>query len=314
MPERARRHLPRFLVPCAYFALAAAVFATNGIPTERGMLTIWILGGLLCLSLGSLSSFFRSLLLEWLPLLAALTLYDVLRGIGAGHMPIHADFQIWLDRYVFGFGSVPSVWLQQHLWHPSHVSLVDYAAFGTYMSYFLVTPFALGALWLIDRPLFRSYARRLTLLSFAAVAWFTACPTVPPWLASQKNLIGSVQRLNNSIAPNNGWFDPTALWERGVRLANDLASFPSLHEGMTILLSIMLWRHVRPVLRVVLVAYPLAMAFSLVYLGEHYVSDLAAGAILTVAVCYAEPRLLRTLRSRRRARVRTHPEPASEIA
>lgn len=314
MPERARRLLPRFLVPCAYFALAAAVFATNGIPTERGTLTVWILGGLLCLSLGSLSNFFRSLLLEWLPLLAALTLYDVLRGIGTGHMPIHADFQIWLDKYVFGFGSVPSVWLQQRLWHPSHVSIVDYAAFGTYMSYFLVTPFALGALWLIDRPLFRSYARRLTLLSFAAVAWFTACPTVPPWLASQKNLIGSVQRLNNSIAPNNGWFDPTALWERGVNLANDLAAFPSLHEGMTILLSIMLWRRVRPVFRTVLVAYPLVMAFSLVYLGEHYVSDLVAGAALTAAVCYAEPRLVRAFLKRWRARARTHSEPAPELA
>lgn len=314
MPEYARRHLHRLLVPCAYFALAAAVFATGGIPTERGMLTVWILGGLLCLSLGSLSSFFRSLLLEWLPLLAALTLYDVLRGVGAGDMPIHAHFQIWLDTYVFGFGSVPSVWLQQHLWHPSHVSIVDYAAFGTYMSYFLVTPFALGALWLIDRPVFRSYARRLTLLSFAAVAWFTACPTMPPWLASQKGLIGSVQRLNNSIAPNNGWFDPTTLWERGVRLANDLAAFPSLHEGMTILLSITLWRHVRPVFRVALVAYPLMMAFSLVYLGEHYVSDLAAGALLTVAVGYAEPRLLRALLRRRRTRVTTRTEPAPKLA
>ena len=281
---------------------------------ERGMLTAWILGGLLCLSLGSLSNFFRSLLLEWLPLLAALTLYAVLRGVGPGHMPIHADFQISLDKYVFGFGSVPSVWLQQHLWHPTHVSVIDYVAFATYMSYFLVTPLALGALWLVDRSLFRSYARRLTLLSFAAVAWFRACPTMPPWLASQKDLIGSVQRLNNSIAPNSGWFDPTALWERGVQLANALAAFPSLHEGMTILLSIMLWRRVRPAFRVVLIAYPLVMAFSLVYLGEHYVSDLVAGALLTGAVCWAEPRLLRALRARRRARLTRRSGPVTEPA
>jgi len=137
---------------------------------------------------------------------------------------------------------------------------------------------------------------------------------MPPWLASQKDIIGSVQRLNNSIAPNSGWFDPTALWERGVQLANALAAFPSLHEGMTILLSIMLWRRVRPAFRVVRIAYPLVMAFSLVYLGEHYVSDLVAGALLTGAVCWAEPRLLRALRARRRARLTRRSGPVTEPA
>jgi membrane-associated phospholipid phosphatase len=50
--------------------------------------------------------------------------------------------------------------------------------------------------------------------------------------------------------------------------------------------------------RPLLVAYPLAMAFSLVYLGEHYVADLAAGAALVAAVSYAEPRLLTALQAR----------------
>jgi hypothetical protein len=309
--QRARRAALRVLVPAAYLGLAAAVFSVRGIPTERGMLTLWILGALLCLSLGSLSSFVRSLLLEWLPLLAALTLYDVLRGVGTGRVPIHGRFQIWLDRHVFGFGSVPSVWLQRHLWHPGRVSVLDFAAFGVYMSYFLATPIALGVTWLVDRKLFRRYARQLTLLSFGAVAFFTVCPTIPPWLASQKQMIGETQRLIGVI--HAGSFDPTPVWERGVRLANDLAAFPSLHEAMTILLVVVLWRRSPRLLRPLLAAYPLAMAFSLVYLGEHYVTDLVAGAVLTVVVVRVEPRLLRALEERRR-RLAVRVEPAYEAA
>lgn len=296
--QRARRTALRVLVPAAYLALAGAVFAVRGVPTERGMLSLWILGALLCLSLGSLSSFVRSLLLEWLPLLAALTLYDILRGVGAGRVPIHGRLQVWVDRHVFGGGSVPSVWLQQHLWHPGRTSAVDVGAFAVYMSFFLATPVALGVVWLVDRGLFRRYARRLTLLSFAAVAFFTVSPTIPPWLASQKHMIGSVQRLVGLI--HVGTFDPTPVWERGLRLANDLAAFPSLHEAMTILLAAVLWRRVPGFLRPALALYPLAMAFSLVYLGEHYVCDLVGGALLAAAVVYAEPRLLCALQARRR--------------
>ncbi|HZU21176.1 MAG TPA: phosphatase PAP2 family protein [Gaiellaceae bacterium] len=311
---RGRLALLRILVPTAYLALAGAVFFARGVPLDRGMLVAWILGALLCLSLGSLISFIRSVLLEWLPLLAALTLYDVLRGVGGGRVPIHGEFQIWLDRHVFGFGSVPTVWLQQHLFHANRISTVDRIAFATYMSYFFVTPVALGGIWLLDRRLFRRYARQLALLAFAAVAFFTACPTIPPWLAAQKQMIGgSAQRLIGVIGLHMGYWDPTPLWERGVRLANDLAAFPSLHEAMTILLSVVLWRRVPRVVRPLLVAYPLLMAFSLVYLGEHYVADLVAGAVLVAAVCAAEPRLLGALQARL-ARRRVAAEAAIEPA
>lgn len=312
--RRGRPGLLRILVPAAYLGLAGAVFFARGVPLDRGMLVVWILGALLCLSLGSLSSFVRSVLLEWLPLLAALTLYDVLRGVGGGRVPIHGEFQIWLDRHIFGFGSVPTVWLQRHLFHESRISTVDRVAFATYMSYFFVTPVALGAIWLFDRRLFRRYARQLALLAFAAVAFFTACPTIPPWLAAQKQMLGGgVQRLVGVIGLHMGYWDPTPLWERGLRLANDLAAFPSLHEGMTILLSAVLWRRVPRAFRPLLVAYPLLMAFSLVYLGEHYVADLAAGAALVAAVRYAEPRSLASVQARlarRRVAAGTAVEPA----
>lgn len=294
----------RFLPGVAYCALAGTVFAVRGIPQSWDMLVAWILGALLCVSLGNLRAFGRSLLREWLPLLAALTLYDVLRSVGSGRVPIHAEFQIWLDRHVFGFGVVPTVWLQRHLWHPTHIRWYDDATWAVYMSYFVVTPLLLGVLWLADRARFRTYARRLGLLAFASVAFFTLSPTLPPWLASQKGLIAPVTRLVGPIGRQAQLFDATPLWERGVHLGNDIAAFPSLHEGMTVLVAIVLWRRAPRAVRPLLVAYPLAMALALTYAAEHYVSDVVAGTIFAAAAAYAEPRLLRKARellARRRA-------------
>lgn len=281
----------RLLPAACYVALAAAVFWTSGLPLERGRATLWLLGLLLCLSLGSVGGFVRSVVLEWVPLLAALTLYDVVRGAGDSLMPIHGMFQIDADRRLFGAGQVPTVWLQEHLFHAGRLSWVDYASWGVYMSYFLASPILLGALWLYDRPGFRSYARRLTLLSFAAVACFTLAPSMPPWLASDEGMIGGTTRIVGTVRLQ--WFDATSVWERGLQLANSVAAFPSLHEGMTVLLVVVLWRRVPRWLRVPLALYPVAMAFALTYLAEHYVVDLVAGALLTVAAVKLEPHLTR---------------------
>jgi membrane-associated phospholipid phosphatase len=314
-PSALRRRAPlawlviRVAAPLAYALAATADFVAHGIPLERGRLGVWILGALLCLSLGNLRSFGRSVVLEWLPLLAALTLYDVVRG-AADRGGAHAELQIWIDRHVLGGGVVPTVWLQQHLWDAARLGVPDVASWATYMSYFLLSPLVLAALWLVDRPGFRSYARRLTLLSFGAAALFFLVPSQPPWLASENGLIGPAQRLVGPIGERFPWFDGSSLWERGLSLANSVAAFPSLHEAMTILLVVVLWRRVPRPVRVVLAAYPLAMAFALVYTGEHYVTDLVAGALLTAVVCLVEPPVVRATTRAARAVAAWRPAPS----
>jgi membrane-associated phospholipid phosphatase len=60
----------------------------------------------------------------------------------------------------------------------------------------------------------------------------------------------------------------------------------------------------------VLAAYPLAMAFALVYTGEHYVTDLVAGALLTAVVCLVEPPLVRATTRAARAVAAWRPAPS----
>ena len=74
---------------------------------------------------------------------------------------------------------------------------------------------------------------------------------------------------------------------------------PSLHAAYAMLIAIFFWRHVDWRWRPLLAAYPLAMAFALVYTSEHYFSDVLVGW-LYAAVAYVVVEAV----ARRRARAR----------
>ena len=63
-----------------------------------------------------------------------------------------------------------------------------------------------------------------------------------------------------------------------------LAAVPSLHAGQTLLITLFFFDRMRGRRRHLLWLYPLAMAFALVYLGEHYVVDVVLGWAYCLAV------------------------------
>ena len=70
---------------------------------------------------------------------------------------------------------------------------------------------------------------------------------------------------------------PPARWSStATSTPNNVAAVPSLHAAFSLLIAITLWPRKRKWLRPIVALYPLAMAFSLVYAGEHYFSDIPA--------------------------------------
>ena len=69
---------------------------------------------------------------------------------------------------------------------------------------------------------------------------------------------------------------------------NPWAAMPSLHFGTSVMAALLLGETGRAA-GAAGWAYATALGFALVYLGEHYVTDLAAGAILVAAVRRGEP-------------------------
>ena len=268
----------------------------GGIPTSREIQTLLILGAFAAASLTSVERV-RKLVLgalfDWLPFVLLLALYDLLRGYADGLLyPARWALQIDVDRAVGG-GVVPTVWLQQHLWHgPSHIAWYDYATWATYMTFFFTPALLLAVLWWRSRSAFREVAAMVVLLAFMGLATFLFYPALPPWLASDRHLIGPVTRLVQAINGHIPIVSFQPLWTRGARYANAVAAVPSLHASFTLLVSLYIILRTHSRFRWLALLYPPAMAFALVYSGEHYVWDIIVGWLYTFVAWIVVTKLL----------------------
>jgi membrane-associated phospholipid phosphatase len=283
----------RWAVPALYAVSLAAAIAWRGLPTSRDALFAWILLGLLAACVTDPGRGVRELVVDWLPFAAILFAYDLLRGYADSLFSAHVLPQLRIDEVLFG-GTAPTVWLQRHLWGgPGKIDWLDYAAWGVYLTHFFATLLVAAGLWLAARSLFRRYVAMVSLLAFAGFATYALFPAVPPWMASTTGHLEHTDRIVRYVSRDVSIDFFGSLWEHGARYANDVAAMPSLHAAYALLIALFLWRVVSRPWRVGLVAYPLAMAFALVYTGEHYVSDVLVGWLYAVGAFVAVDRLHR---------------------
>jgi membrane-associated phospholipid phosphatase len=186
------------------------------------------------------------------------------------------DYVIGLDKVMF-HGAVPTVWLQEHLYSTGRISPLDIYCSVVYFSYFVVPLIAGVALWHLRPFGLRLYLSATLATMCLSAAWFTLVPTAPPWLAG---LDGHLPQLTRIAAAVVDHLRP-GFYEHNYQVAgiNDVAAFPSLHVTQTVLVVLVGWRHGRW-MRILGPVYVASMAFSLVYLAEHYVSDVLAGVLL----------------------------------
>jgi PAP2 superfamily len=242
----------------------------------------WALLGALAVSLGDVGGWLRGVFVDWLPLFLVMTAYDLARGGADGWLAAtHYLPQAHVDMWLFG-GEVPTVWLQAHLHRAGQVRWFEVAAFLVYVSHFFVTPLLAAALWVRDRWRFRRFAATLALLTLLGCATFLVFPAAPPWMASEHGLIPPTARLIPQLWTWIGVGASDGLVGTGYRYANDVAAVPSLHAALALLVAMTLWPR-RRWARLLLAAYPLAMALAIVYTGEHYVADVLLGWTYAVA-------------------------------
>jgi PAP2 superfamily len=284
-----------------YVLALIAYTAAYGIPVQRELVIAWTCGALACASIGRSPRQILQLVLDWLPLVAVLSVYDFTRGaadsLGIG---VHVTPMIDFDRALF-FGETPTEWLQGHLYEPGVVRWWDIAFTLVYTSYFIV-PFAVaGILWARDRTAFLQFTRRLVTLALTGLATYITYPAAPPWMAAEEGLLNGVHRTTA-----RGWevldVGTAAMFSRGQGAVNLVAAVPSLHSAFVALVAMFLWSRVRPVWRPLLALYPLAMGLTLIATGEHYFFDVLLGWLYAGAVMagwsWWERRRLRTATAR----------------
>jgi len=352
--NRARRlRILRYVAILVWAAVVVYRTVTDGFAFNRELLLLYIATGLLAASIGQ-GRRMLYVIRDWLPFAVVLAAYDLSRGAATlVGRPTMWHWQVDADRWMF-FGTVPTVWLQERLklLHPPWWEVVISTV---YMSFFILPYVVAGVLWLRDREEWMRFVRLFVGLSFAALIIYALLPAAPPWAAARCSaddvdggpsgpgcmfrsareavdggLLGVMQDGRDGAHEwierivTRGWgklnlHTATALIDQGQASVNLVAAIPSLHAGLTAAVAVFLWSRVNRGWRPVLVAYPLIMAFTLVYTAEHYVVDILLGWALAGAVLFAlnryEARQTRASGSEpAAASVDPMPDPGLEVA
>ncbi|WP_457030799.1 phosphatase PAP2 family protein [Kitasatospora sp. P5_F3] len=296
-----------------YFALLARWTYVNGLPYTEDLVFLWLIGALLAAAAHGGEGWRRALLVlrDWLPVMAVVWTYSLLRGYGA-HTPWapHLRPQLAFDR-ALGFGETWTVRLQHALYSPGTAHWYDYAAVTVYMSHFFVVFVLLAVLWRRDHAKFRRLLGCYLALTYAGFLTYVLYPAVPPWMAAERGATPAVTRIVADVLAQAELPRAASVFEDGSRFANDVAAMPSLHAAYPMLIALFFWPTATRRIRVLLAAYPLAMACTLVYGGEHFIIDILVGWTYAVLIVRGVTRLVERRAARRTLRAvpasRDHP-------
>jgi hypothetical protein len=228
----------------------------------------------------AISDRFRRFLADWLPFLSLTVLFDALRaGIYAWIVhtgrPILVHYPITADRVLFRTERMVPAWLQA-AWLDD-IGWLEYAFVIVHASHFVLF-FGFGYwLWRASRPEFARFTAALVLVMGLGLLGYAAAPTMPPWMASRllsdpADVSRISERVYSAAVPALlATFD-----------TNPVAAMPSLHMAFPVLMALFGGR-IAGARATGLWSYVAVVAIMLVYLGEHYVIDLLAGAALAAA-------------------------------
>ncbi len=223
-----------------------------------------------------------SFMRDWTPFMVLLLGYVALPGIAPGLIArAHVQFPIDADRWLFGV--LPTTWLQDHLWVEGQLHWYDYYASFMYLLHFIAPLVLAFIFWMWHKRLYWRFVRSYLLLMYAGFATYLIYPMAPRWWASDQHLIPYVHRVLSAVNWA-GISDPVVFLSKYFQ-TDPVAAMPSMHAAFPMLVWLVVWR-VWPRWGWAFVIYPIGMAFSVVYAGEHYLIDILAGW-LYAAVAFA---------------------------
>jgi membrane-associated phospholipid phosphatase len=282
----------RFAAVSTFAVAFAAWWRFIGMPADIISITMWLWMAAIAWRYGRPFREHLSFLRDWLPIVAVLSVYDVSRGRADNNRVPHLFEMVHADRWMFG-GHVPTVWLQQHFYDPYAVHWWDAIVSWVYSSHFVLTPAIALVLWLRSRTEWARFLRRWIALSAAGLTTYFLYPAAPPWWGSQVGVIDHVERISSRGWRAIGLHNAGHLLSQAQELSNPVAAMPSLHSAFAMLAVAFFANRVRRRWWPLLAAYPVAMGLSLVYSGEHWVTDVFVGwayVAVTMSLVWAAER------------------------
>lgn len=256
-------------------------FQANGLPVARLAVLGWVGGAFLVGNIGKPWTQQRRMVVDLVFYAAMWLSYDYSRGIADTFgFPLQVEAPRNIDRALF-LGVDPNEWMQRHFLESS-VRWYDVLGSLVYFTHFFVPVATSVYLWIRFREQWLRYIRRFATVLFAGVLTYVVLPTAPPWMASSSKY---PYRIMEPLArpTGRGWSElgletVNSVLLKGQQWANPTAAIPSLHAAFALFVVVFFWRRMpNSWWRGLSLTFPLAMGLTLVYFGEHYVTDIVAG-------------------------------------
>jgi len=199
---------------------------------------------------------------------------------------LRSRYPIVSDR-ALGAGKLPNTRLQRRLAGLPRVGVVNRFLTWAHWIWFFEPYVALALVLARRNERFPNAARQMAAVFDIGCAVYFAVPTAPPWWSSEQGLTGEeVRRIMVEVGEDT-W---GSAWPKMYDTlgGNPWAAMPSLHFATSLVAALSL-SEAGKVEGALGWGYAGTLGFALVYLGEHYVTDLTAGALLVALVRRGEP-------------------------
>jgi membrane-associated phospholipid phosphatase len=205
---------------------------------------------------------------------------------------VRVEYPVRADKAI-GLGTTPTLRLQRLLGTPGAFAPWEKLFVFSHWVWFAFPHGSAVYVLLRHRERFPRAAAQIYATFDVGVIGYWAIPTAPPWFAAQRGLMedGRTPALRRMMFEYGEQFWKSR-WAPlyGVLGGNPLAAMPSLHFATSVTAAHVL-SDASPVAGAFGWAYAATLGVALVYLGEHYVVDLAAGLALAEGVRAATPAL-----------------------
>jgi hypothetical protein len=203
---------------------------------------------------------------------------------------VRVEYPVRFDRFV-GLGTTPTMRLQRAFGTPGRFARWEKLLVWSHWLWFAFPHGTVAYVLFRRREGFGRAAAQIYATFDLGVIGYWAIPTAPPWYAAEKGLMedGRTPELRRMMVEygeqfwKSGW---APLY--GFLGGNPLAAMPSLHFATSVTAAHVL-SDTGKVAGVLGWTYAATLGLALVYLGEHYVVDLAAGLVLAETVRHGTP-------------------------
>jgi membrane-associated phospholipid phosphatase len=220
----------------------------------------------------------RRFLKDWAPFIALFLAFEAMRGISYNMLgTVHVSELASAESQIFG--AIPTLVLQQFY----RSAVLDSLGAFFYSLHFIIPTVFGFILWRYSPKNYWKYICAFLVCSYAALITALLYPSAPPWFGVNATRI--LYQVDNEIGA------PVYHLIFDYIQSNPFAAFPSLHAAYPWLISLTAIK-IKRIRALPIIALPIGVWFSAVYLGEHYVIDIIGGVAYSTCAFLLSEKLI----------------------